>query len=196
QPSPHHGRTRELTSCRPNARPGSTPTRPGGGLAAADIGGFRKQNSRSSAPFLPSTTYLSWCQRMAFDLSERASGVLLHPTSLPGAHGSGDLGPEAHAFARWLRDAGQRWWQMLPVGPIGYGNSPYSAHSAFAGNPLLVNVGRLAEDDLLPPRDLADVPHFPEGRVDYAAARAFRERHLRTAFAAFDKRRRDRSAFD
>ena len=73
---------------------------------------------------------------MASHLSERASGVLLHPTSLPGAHGSGDLGPQAHAFARWLADAEQGWWQMLPVGPVGYGNSPYSAHSAFAGNPL------------------------------------------------------------
>jgi 4-alpha-glucanotransferase len=133
---------------------------------------------------------------MAFDLSERASGVLLHPTSLPGPHGSGDLGPEGHAFARSLRDAGQRWWQMLPVGPIGYGNSPYSAHSAFAGNPLLVNLGRLAEDGLLPARDLADVPPFPNGRVDYAAVRAFRERHLRTAFATFDRRRRNRTAFD
>ena len=72
---------------------------------------------------------------MAFELSERASGVLLHPTSLPGAHGSGDAGPQAHAFARWLHDAGQRWWQMLPLGHVGYGNSPYSALSAFAGDP-------------------------------------------------------------
>src|SRR5439155_15642686 len=139
---------------------------------------------------------ISWCQRMAFDLSERASGVLLHPTSLPGPHGAGDLGPEARAFARWLREAGQRWWQMLPVGPIGYGNSPYSAQSAFAGNPLLVNLGRLAEDGLLSPRELADVPPFPKNRVDYAAVRAFRERHLRTAFAAFDESRRNRTAFE
>ena len=133
---------------------------------------------------------------MAFDLSERASGVLLHPTSLPGEHGSGDLGPESHAFARWLSDAGQRWWQMLPAGPIGYGNSPYSAHSAFAGNPLLVNLGHLAEDGLLSPRDLADVSPFPKNRVDYVAVRAFRERHLRTAFATFDKRPRNRTAFE
>jgi len=75
---------------------------------------------------------------MAFDLSERASGILLHLTSLPGPHGCGDLGPQAHAFARLLHGVGQRWWQMLPVGPLGYGNSPYSAHSSFAGNPLLI----------------------------------------------------------
>src|SRR6266852_6678442 len=78
---------------------------------------------------------------MAFSLSERASGVLLHPPSLPGAHGCGDLGFEAHEFVAWLHGAGQRWWQMLPVGPVGYGNSPYSALSAFAGNPSLVDPG-------------------------------------------------------
>ena len=86
---------------------------------------------------------------MASQLSERASGILLHPTSLPGAHGSGDLGPEAHAFARWLGEAEQGWWQMLPVGPVGYGNSPYSAHSAFAGNPLLISLDSLVQEGLL-----------------------------------------------
>jgi 4-alpha-glucanotransferase len=135
-------------------------------------------------------------RKMAFELSERASGVLLHPTSLPGAHGCGDVGPEARAFARWLRDAEQRWWQMLPVGPVGYGNSPYSAHSAFAGSPLLVSLDRLVEDGLLPRRTLADAPPFPSGRVDYAAARAWREQHLRTAFAAFAKRTSDHGPFE
>src|SRR5437764_15384169 len=102
---------------------------------------------------------------MAFDLSERASGVLLHPTSLPGRHGSGDLGLEARVFARWLRGAGQRWWQMLPVGPLGHGNSPYSAPSAFAGNPLPVSPGRLVEAAPLRPRGLADAPRCPQGRA-------------------------------
>jgi 4-alpha-glucanotransferase len=133
---------------------------------------------------------------MAIDLRERASGVLLHPTSLPGAHGCGDLGPEAHAFARWLRDAGQRWWQMLPVGPVGYGNSPYSAHSAFAGSPLLISLERLAEEGLLPRRSLADAPAFGKDRVDYAATRTWRERQLRTAFAAFGRRPRDHTQFE
>ena len=120
-----------------------------------------------------------------FHLNQRASGVLLHPTSLPGAHGSGDLGPEGHGFVRWLHDAGQRWWQMLPIGPLGYGNSPYSAQSAFAGNPLLIGVDGLVEAGLLPRRAAAEVPQFPQGRVDYPAAAAWRGRMLRTAFTAF-----------
>ncbi len=133
---------------------------------------------------------------MSFRLSERASGVLLHPTSLPGAHGCGDLGGEAHRFVRWLRDAGQRWWQMLPVGPVGYGNSPYSASSAFAGNPLFISLERLVEEALLPRSALAQAPAFPPDGVDYAAARAFRDRMLRVAFEAFATRTRDRPKFE
>ena len=75
-------------------------------------------------------------------LSDRTSGVLLHPTSLPGGWEGGDLGAEARAFVDFLADAGQSWWQMLPVGPTGYANSPYSAQSAFAGNPLLIDSER------------------------------------------------------
>ena len=72
-----------------------------------------------------------------FRLSERASGVLLHITSLPGPHGNGDLGQEARAFVDFLQRAGQRWWQVLPANPVGPGYSPYSGVSAFAGNPLI-----------------------------------------------------------
>src|SRR2546428_616519 len=125
---------------------------------------------------------------MAFDLSERASGILLHLTSLPGPHGCGDLGPQAHAFARSLHDAGQRWWQMLPVGPLGYGNSPYSAHSSFAGNPLLISLERLAEEGLLSRAALSDAPRFRRGRVAYAATRSCRMPHLRNAYAAHGRR--------
>src|SRR5437868_1052923 len=132
---------------------------------------------------------------MAFHLSERASGALLHPTSLPGEHGCGDAGPQAHAFAQWLARAGQRWWQMLPVGPVGYGNSPYSASSAFAGNPLLISLDRLAAEGLLPQAALAGVPRFPPGRVDYSAARAWREKNLRLAFQAFQQRTSDHPSF-
>ena len=77
----------------------------------------------------------------------RASGVLLHPTSLPGRHGIGDLGPEAHSFVEFLAATGQRWWQMLPLGPTGFGNSPYQSHSSFAGNALLIDL-----DDLVAAR--------------------------------------------
>ena len=96
-------------------------------------------------------------------LQERASGVLLHVTSLPGPHGNGDLGAEAHAFAEMLARSGQRWWQMLPVGPEDYGDSPYSAISAFAGNPLLVDL-----DALGVPVDRA---RFAMDAVDYAPLR-------------------------
>src|SRR5438874_2275423 len=133
---------------------------------------------------------------MAFDLSERASGILLHLTSLPGPHGSGDLGPQAHAFARLLHGVGQRWWQMLPVGPLGYGNSPYSAHYSFAGNPLLISLERLAEEGLLSRAALTDAPRFRSGRVDYAATRAWRMPHLRNAFAAHGRRTGDHPQFE
>src|SRR6187455_1981509 len=91
---------------------------------------------------------------------ERASGVLLHPSSLPGPHGSGDLGPSAHRFAEFLARGGQSWWQMLPVGPLGGGESPYDSPSTFAGNPLLVSLELLARDGLLEQRDLVAHPRL------------------------------------
>src|SRR6202162_1688335 len=75
----------------------------------------------------------------------RASGILLHPTSLPARGGIGDFGPSAYAFADFLSSARQGLWQVLPLGPLGYGNSPYSSTSAFAGNPLLISLERLAD---------------------------------------------------
>src|SRR3954467_13048561 len=92
-------------------------------------------------------------------LSDRTSGVLLHPTSLPGGPEGGQLDGEARAFVEFLAAAGQSWWQMLPVGPTGYGNSPYSAQSAFAGNPALVDAGRLRDDGLLTASDRRGAPH-------------------------------------
>ena len=78
-------------------------------------------------------------------LGLRSSGLLVHPTSLPGPHGSGDLGVSARGWLDFVRASGQRWWQMLPVGPTGYGNSPYSAQSAFAGSALLLALEPLVE---------------------------------------------------
>ncbi len=75
---------------------------------------------------------------------DRASGILLHPTSLPGPDGIGDLGPAAIGFLDFLADAGQSLWQVLPLGPTGFGDSPYACFSSFAGNPLLVSLERLA----------------------------------------------------
>ena len=121
-------------------------------------------------------------------LRDRASGVLLHVTSLPGPHGNGDLGAEAHAFAELLARSGQRWWQMLPVGPAGYGDSPYSSLSAFAGNPLLVDLDALGVP--------IDAARFSDDTVDYAASSSFREKHLRRAFQAEASRpARERSGY-
>jgi 4-alpha-glucanotransferase len=98
---------------------------------------------------------------------ERASGVLCHPTSFPGRFGVGDLGKGAWDFVDWLAAAGQRLWQVLPLGPTGYGDSPYQCFSAFAGNPLLISPEGLAWSGLLPHEALADAPAFPQDHVDY-----------------------------
>jgi 4-alpha-glucanotransferase len=97
----------------------------------------------------------------------RASGILLHPTSLPGEYGIGDLGPEAFSFVNFLEDAGQTYWQILPLGPTGYGDSPYQCFSAFAGNTLLISPESLIEDGLLTKKQIADAPKFPKDRVDF-----------------------------
>jgi 4-alpha-glucanotransferase len=115
----------------------------------------------------------------------RASGILLHPTSLPSQFGIGDLGPEAEAFVEFLAETGQRWWQILPLGPTGYGNSPYQSHSSFAGNPLLISPELLAADGWLSPEDWRDAPAFPDGDVDFDAVVAFKTHLLRLAFERF-----------
>jgi 4-alpha-glucanotransferase len=125
-------------------------------------------------------------------LDVRASGILLHPTSLPGGHGIGDLGPEAHGFAELLARAGQSWWQMLPVGPIGPGNSPYLARSAFAGEPLLVSLELLCREGLLRRSELRNTHRKRPARVDYVAARKLKEPLLRRAFERFQAARRRR----
>ena len=104
----------------------------------------------------------------------RSSGVLLHPTSLPGRFGIGDLGPAAFEFIDQLASAGQRIWQVLPLGPTGYGDSPYQSFSAFAGNPLLVSIDLLQADGWLDEADLGVAAQFVAGRVDYEAVIAHR----------------------
>jgi len=98
---------------------------------------------------------------------QRASGILLHPTSLPGPDGIGDLGPQAFAWMDFLAKAGCKLWQVLPLGPTGYGDSPYQCFSAFAGNPYLVSAALLMDQGLLKRKDLADRPKFPDDRVDF-----------------------------
>src|ERR1700761_204110 len=96
----------------------------------------------------------------------RASGILLHVTSLPSPYGIGDIGPPAFFWVDRLHEAGQRWWQALPLGPTGYGNSPYQSLSSFAGNGLLISPDLLIEDGLLRPGD-CEGPSFPATAVDY-----------------------------
>jgi 4-alpha-glucanotransferase len=115
----------------------------------------------------------------------RESGILLHPTSLPGRHGIGDFGPSAFRFVDWLVRANQRLWQVMPLGPTGFGDSPYAAASAFAGNPLLISLDWVAGDGLLDPSDLNDAPVFPDERVDFQPVVAYKERILRVAFDRF-----------
>ena len=113
----------------------------------------------------------------------RASGLLLHPTSLPGRFGIGDLGPSARDFLDLLTRTGQRWWQILPLGPTGHGNSPYQSYSSFAGNPLLISPEGLADEGWLMPADWSEFPEFPDDRVDFDAVIPAKERLLRRAFA-------------
>src|SRR6478609_1511184 len=114
--------------------------------------------------------------------SPRSSGVLLHPSSLPGRFGIGDLGPEAYRFVDFLAETGQRWWQVLPLGPTGGMNSPYQSHSSFAGNPLLISPEGLVERGWLAPGDLQGRPRFPADRVDFVAVAKFKEDLIRRAF--------------
>jgi len=110
----------------------------------------------------------------------RSSGILLHPTSLPGRWGVGDLGTAAFEFAEFLSSAGQSIWQVLPLGPTGYGDSPYQCFSAFAGNPLLLSLHCWLSE-----QDLKQAPRFPDERVDYESVSDFKLRMLHRAHQNF-----------
>jgi 4-alpha-glucanotransferase len=97
----------------------------------------------------------------------RSSGVLLHPTSFPSRFGVGDLGLEAYCFIDFLKESHQQYWQVLPLGPTGYGNSPYMCYSAMAGNPLLISPEKLRDEGLLSEEDFANLPEFPVEKVDF-----------------------------
>ena len=117
----------------------------------------------------------------------RSSGVLLHPTSLPGPHGIGELGAEAHAFADWLADAGQSIWQVLPLSPTGYGDSPYQSFSSFAGNPLLISLEALAAGGYLAEADLEGKgSDFSTRTVDFGRVIPWKSAVLRRAALSFE----------
>src|SRR5450755_2341799 len=112
------------------------------------------------------------------NLFPRSSGILLHPTSLPGPYGIGDLGPAAFEFLDYLEAGGQSLWQMLPLGPTGYGDSPYQCFSAFAGNPLLISLDSLADQGLLDADDLQRARHPNDACVDFPSVIASKTRAL------------------
>jgi 4-alpha-glucanotransferase len=114
----------------------------------------------------------------------RASGVLLHVASLPSPYGIGDLGPAALAWIDRLHEAGQSWWQALPLGPTGYGNSPYQSLSSFAGNELLISPAGLIEDGLLRSSD-TESASFPAAAIDYDAVISFKNRLLEAVWSNF-----------
>ncbi|HSS98832.1 MAG TPA: 4-alpha-glucanotransferase, partial [Terriglobales bacterium] len=125
-------------------------------------------------------------------IHQRCSGILLHVTSLPSDHGIGDLGA-AEEFIDFLSATGQTIWQVLPVGPTGYADSPYQCFSAFGGNPLLINLFDLLQQGLLDPADLHPVPQLPTNTIDYEQVIAFKKPLLRKAARKFLKDSNDQS---
>lgn len=131
---------------------------------------------------------------MAF---KRSSGILLHPTSLPGPYGIGDLGPQAYKFVDWLSSTGCKLWQILPLGPTGYGDSPYQCFSAFAGNPYLISPDELLVEGLAVPSDLDALKDLPASHVDFGQFIPKKVELLLKAFQRFQTNRGTlREAFD
>lgn len=115
----------------------------------------------------------------------RSAGILLHPSSLPGKFGIGDFGPNAYKFVDLLENSRQTLWQIFPLGPTGYGDSPYQCFSAFAGNPLLISPEFLIKDELLRPDDLHDYPEFDQYKIDYGGVINAKTSLLKKAFINF-----------
>lgn len=122
---------------------------------------------------------------------KRSSGVLLHPSSLPGRFGIGSLGKESFAFIDFLVESKQTYWQLLPLGPTGYGDSPYQCFSSLAGNPNLIDLDTMVSDGYLKPEDLMDIPAFPEDQVDYSWVQFYKKQKLQTAFTRFRNNSRE-----
>jgi len=118
-------------------------------------------------------------------MSKRSSGILLHITSLPGSEGVGTLGEEAYRFVDFLAETKQKIWQILPLGPVGYGHSPYQCYSAFAGNALLIDLQRLVDDGWLNYTDIKARPKFSSGNAEFSKVEQWKVPLLRKAFQKF-----------
>ena len=127
-----------------------------------------------------------WKDNLAIEsvIQERRGGLLLHPTSLPGPFGCGTLGSEAESWLEWLASAGMRIWQFLPLGPTGYGDSPYQSFSAFAGNSNLIDLGRLLHQGILEQDDLLPIPEWTMD-IDYGQFLAWKSPILKLAAQRF-----------
>jgi len=120
---------------------------------------------------------------------ERSSGILLHPTSFPGKFGIGDLGPQAYSFINFLAKSETGLWEVLPLGPTGYGDSPYQSFSAFAGNPYLISPELLVYDNLLDKKDISNPPVFPLTKIKFNLVYKFKDKLFLQAFNNFNKRK-------
>ena len=128
---------------------------------------------------------------------KRSSGILLHPSSLPSPYGIGDLGPQAFRFVDWLSSTGCKLWQVLPLGPTGYGDSPYQCFSAFAGNPYLISLDDLFADGLLTQEDLNGMKDLPASHVDFGLLIPRKLDLLQKAFSTYQSQPEQlRPAFD
>ncbi|QDU33995.1 4-alpha-glucanotransferase [Poriferisphaera corsica] len=127
-------------------------------------------------------------------LDRRSSGILMHPTSLPGKHGSGDLGQSAYDFVDFLNEANQAWWQMLPIGPVDGSGSPYNSTSAFAGSYLLISLVDLVNDGLLTKAEIKPLKSFSDKKVFYPRVMKFRADRLGIAFERFIAKKKQNTA--
>ncbi|TCT15360.1 4-alpha-glucanotransferase [Natranaerovirga pectinivora] len=126
----------------------------------------------------------------------KSSGILLHITSLPSRYGIGDFGDAAHRFIDLLKKSKQSVWQILPLNPIGFGNSPYQSYSAFAGNHLLISIDELINEKLLDPNDIIDLPAFNDKQVNFLEVKKYKEKLLERAFQSFEKNNQDYNRFN
>lgn len=122
---------------------------------------------------------------------KRSSGIILHPTSLPGKYGMGDIGPNAYKFVDFLVETKQKLWQVLPLGPTGYGDSPYQCFSTFAGNPILISIEKLVEEGLLDKKEADPKEPFDDEKVDYGRVINYKNAVFRKAFDNFESNKKN-----